>query len=283
LSWIRLDCSALDDKFLIDELSGDEFKAWTLFLLRVKAVGARGSVPITSTSMLARSWNLPESSIKTMIEKAYNFPNGYGEPGKRIYEHSGRWYVRNWKKYQEDYGSSRGLSSGISEDGTERTTPQDPTLQDPTLQDPTVSKVLLNNKKTLSNAKKKFETIWLRYPNRQGKKNARRHFNATVKTEDDWAAINRALDNYLRSERVKKGFVKNGSTWFNEWQDWVNPSHVMMFGGPVISQQWTCPKCGQLMAESKRVDHDCPAAPPADKEQVKRLVDGVLSKLKRNS
>jgi len=38
----------------------------------------------------------------------------------------------------------------------------------------------------------------------------------------DWLDIQRALGNYLRSETVKKGFIKNGSTWFNNWQDWIN-------------------------------------------------------------
>jgi hypothetical protein len=67
-----------------------------------------------------------------------------------------------------------------------------------------------------------FETIWAKYPNRVGKKHAQRHFEATVKTEQDKTNINKALDNYLKSERVIKGFVQNGSTWFNQWQDWVD-------------------------------------------------------------
>lgn len=67
-----------------------------------------------------------------------------------------------------------------------------------------------------------FESIWKRYPNKDGKKEAEKHFKASVKTEEDLTAINKALDNYLRSEKVKKGFIKNGSTWFNNWQDWID-------------------------------------------------------------
>lgn len=66
-----------------------------------------------------------------------------------------------------------------------------------------------------------FDAVWKRYPNKDGKKAAEKHFNTTVKTEDDYAAINKALDNYLKSDKVKKGFIKNGSTWFNNWQDWI--------------------------------------------------------------
>jgi hypothetical protein len=51
---------------------------------------------------------------------------------------------------------------------------------------------------------------------------AKRYFNSSVKTEDDYRNINIALRNYLASDRVKKGFIKNGSTWFNNWKDWIN-------------------------------------------------------------
>lgn len=67
-----------------------------------------------------------------------------------------------------------------------------------------------------------FEHIWSRYPSKDGRKIAERSFKASVKTEQDWNDINQALDNYLKSERVIKGFIKNGSTWFNNWRDWVS-------------------------------------------------------------
>lgn len=75
-----------------------------------------------------------------------------------------------------------------------------------------------------------FKTIWKLYPNRQGRKNAERHFFATVKSQDDLNRIRSALDNYLKSGNVARGFVKNGSTWFNEWEDWVSPTETMMKG-----------------------------------------------------
>jgi len=67
-----------------------------------------------------------------------------------------------------------------------------------------------------------FEAVWSRYPNKDGKKHALRHFNASVKTPEDYVNIQRALDNYLKSGRVFNGYVKNGSTWFNSWQDWID-------------------------------------------------------------
>jgi len=66
-----------------------------------------------------------------------------------------------------------------------------------------------------------FNHLWDRYPKRIGRQRALAKFTKSVKSQNDWADINIALDNYLKSDRVKRGFVQNGSTWFNQWQDWV--------------------------------------------------------------
>ncbi len=68
---------------------------------------------------------------------------------------------------------------------------------------------------------KRFEVVWAKYPNKDGKKAALQHFKVSVLTEEDWRDVQIALENYLISEKVKKGFIKNGSTWFNNWRDWV--------------------------------------------------------------
>lgn len=69
---------------------------------------------------------------------------------------------------------------------------------------------------------KAFEQIWAKYPVKDGRKEAERLFNATVGNADDLTRIQKALNNYLRSPKVRGGFVKNGSTWFANWQDWVD-------------------------------------------------------------
>ncbi len=85
---------------------------------------------------------------------------------------------------------------------------------------------------TIDNIQKKerksfdFESLWLSYPKRDGKKDALRHFNASVKTEEDFINIKKALGNYLLSDTVKNGFIKNGSTWFNNWRDWIDNSII---------------------------------------------------------
>ena len=69
-----------------------------------------------------------------------------------------------------------------------------------------------------------FEALWAKYPNKDGKKLAQRSFISSVKSQKDYEDIQTALSNYLQSERVTKGFIKNGSTWFNNWHDWINYS-----------------------------------------------------------
>lgn len=67
-----------------------------------------------------------------------------------------------------------------------------------------------------------FETVWIDYPNKDGKRAALKSFNSTVKSEKDYQDIQTALTNYLfhlQHNDWKK--PKNGSTWFNNWQDWV--------------------------------------------------------------
>lgn len=72
-----------------------------------------------------------------------------------------------------------------------------------------------------SNVHFDFESVWSLYPSKVGKKQAKRHFEATVKTDDDLTALQTALKNYKESKRVRAGYVQNGGTWFNNWQDWV--------------------------------------------------------------
>ena len=70
-----------------------------------------------------------------------------------------------------------------------------------------------------------FDSVWKRYPNNDGKKLAISYFNATVKTEEDFNSLNKALDNYLAHLKLQENSwksPKNGSTWFNNWHDWIN-------------------------------------------------------------
>lgn len=71
-----------------------------------------------------------------------------------------------------------------------------------------------------------FEKTWLAYPkeSRLGKKQALRHYKRDVKGLDDAKAVAKALEMYLKSKRVKDGFIQNASTWFNNWRDYHDDS-----------------------------------------------------------
>ena len=67
-----------------------------------------------------------------------------------------------------------------------------------------------------------FELVWTRYPKKLGKTKAQQAFKRSVKTEQDMQKIQQALTNYLNHIKDKEAqFIQHGSTWFNNWQDWV--------------------------------------------------------------
>lgn len=67
-----------------------------------------------------------------------------------------------------------------------------------------------------------FESVWSDYPRPLGRKEAFRHFCESVKSEADLAEIRTALAKYKACSDVRRGFVKHGSTWFNNWRDYLN-------------------------------------------------------------
>lgn len=78
-----------------------------------------------------------------------------------------------------------------------------------------------------AHVKDTFSTIWNMYPKKLGKKHAERHFNASVKSIQDFENIKKALNNYISSMAGKDPkYIKHGGTWFNEWQDWVDYKEV---------------------------------------------------------
>lgn len=68
-----------------------------------------------------------------------------------------------------------------------------------------------------------FETLWLKYPKKLGRKAAQRAWRASVKTEADSAAAAAALERFLASSLAQGDprYIPHGSTWFNNWRDWL--------------------------------------------------------------
>jgi hypothetical protein len=65
-----------------------------------------------------------------------------------------------------------------------------------------------------------FEELWKDYPNKEGKKDALKHFTATVRTDRDAEDIRKALKNYLHLLKIQDWrSPKLGKTWFKTWRD----------------------------------------------------------------
>ena len=87
-----------------------------------------------------------------------------------------------------------------------------------------LDKIRLDKNKD-NNKEFSFEVIYNKYPRREGQKQAEKYFKTTVKTQIDWDNINKALSNYMNylyKNKIEAQFIKMASTWFNNWQDWVN-------------------------------------------------------------
>lgn len=90
---------------------------------------------------------------------------------------------------------------------------------------PTVNQIapsINKNCKELNKYSLLFDERWLKYPNKDGRKEALKHFLATVKTDEDLKDFDRALENYLDHLKIENWKrPKNGKTFFNNWGDWV--------------------------------------------------------------
>lgn len=70
-----------------------------------------------------------------------------------------------------------------------------------------------------------FTEAWKRYPKKIDKKDALKHYLASVKNSDDEIKLLKAVDNYNRHISIQKTelrYIKNGSTFFFNWTDWVD-------------------------------------------------------------
>ncbi len=77
-------------------------------------------------------------------------------------------------------------------------------------------------KKEQSLESAEFDVIWNKYPSKTGVSSAKKSFQKTVKTKEDLTLITNCLDVYLKhltANSWKK--PQNGSTWFNNWRDWI--------------------------------------------------------------
>lgn len=82
-----------------------------------------------------------------------------------------------------------------------------------------------------------FEEAWKSYPKKDGKKQALAHYQSSVKTQADVDRFFTALSNYLsyiQNNNTSSKYIKNGSTFFNNWQDWEHQIQLEQRRGLVV-------------------------------------------------
>ena len=77
-----------------------------------------------------------------------------------------------------------------------------------------------NDKIDLKMVKAEFDDLWSRYPRKQGKKDALRHYTTARKCGVSYETVSNGLDAYnayIKRNGIENGYTKYGSSWFCEW------------------------------------------------------------------
>jgi len=122
----------------------------------------------------------------------------------------------------------------------------------------------------------KFVSIWPLYPRREGKKEAFRHFCATVTNEAGYLILCSALDNYkahLKKNHTEAKFIKMGSTWFNQWDDWVTENRKLK---NIDVVKYICSECGKQHA----IGDLCPTLDEISKDADPNLLKKVFEAMR---
>lgn len=215
MKWFKHISDASEDLFIqdIESKFGDFGYAFWFKTLELIALHGKDGV-------LEISWNVYQKKLhkrRTQVELLLNFCSTYSKLNFSSNENT---VIISCKKFTEMTDNYTKYGKTLQRDLKETEKKQTIEVEE--------EKEVEREEERTYGTETNFNAVWSKYPNRQGKKDALRHFRASVKTEDDLRNIVTALENYLKSQRVKNGYVKNGSTWFNDWQSWINPTEQMI-------------------------------------------------------
>lgn len=212
--WFKLWASALDDPDL-ENLSLENWARWARLGVYIKKHGMNGKLRIRKPANALLSL-LRCATFSQLEETLRAFPNYLLEGS----ENSVTFTVtcKNWSKYQRDFSGDRVKRFRAKS----VTVPETPHV---TRQEEKRSRREVEEIRRDITPSFDFESLWAKYPRREGRKEAEKHFKASIKEAKDWLDIQNAMDCYLthlRANKTEPQFVKMGSTWFNNWRDWVN-------------------------------------------------------------
>lgn len=184
-----------------------EEKGLYITLLCEQADSPTGSIPEEDVNNICKSCD--KQVIKTVMEKFDNDSNGFYNIVLRGHQMKRRDYCNSRKTNRLGKTKKNNICKTYDNHMVNKNINKDQDI----------------NESAKTNAfpfSVRFSEVWNLYPSKVGKKAAERHFKATVKNDIDFERIKKALEIYLKTERVINGYVQNGSTWFNDWETWLD-------------------------------------------------------------
>ena len=214
-TWIKLYVDQILRGTCFVELDEAERFVWFGFLL----LGGDSPYPgiITATEEIGYSDEQLADLLKTTPALIKNAKRKMVKFNKIEIDDKGKITILNWPKYQSEYQRQRDYRKEYRQELQREVTTGSNEESNKEIE----KEIEKENKNNKDRCAFSFNEIWQKYPSKVGKKEAERHFKGSVKSEEDWRNINNALNNYLKSARVKRGYIQNGSTWFNDWQSWI--------------------------------------------------------------
>lgn len=213
--WFKVWTSILTDPDF-DDLHNQTIGAWLRLGAIVALLGENGKITLSRTQFLKRTHltQISDNELKRIVaelglinveiktDDTDSLSVSFLRWGKYQVDPNGYDRVKEWRKKQNDTGHDTQMIRDKNKKKEEEVE---------------VEKEKRKEKDFIAD----FAAIWGRYPSRDGRKAAEKSFYASVKTPEDLTLIHAALEAYLASDRVKNGYIKNGSTWFNNWRDWI--------------------------------------------------------------
>lgn len=86
-----------------------------------------------------------------------------------------------------------------------------------------------------------FESLYRKYPRKEGKQKGIAACKAQIKSPEDYAALSLAIDRYsahLKTHGTETRFVKHFSTFMGSWRDWLEADTGKVVAGAVNSINW---------------------------------------------
>lgn len=220
--WFKLWVTSIDDPEL-ENLELDDWARWAKLGAYIKSHGKDGRIRFSHPyRKLLNMFRVHE--IETAKQVLNRFPNVHvGERRNTVSTETNETVsleieYTNWLKYQGDFSSDR-VRRFRDKKRHHETVQEEKRREKEEKRNPPVVP-----QGTASKITEWFEKTWQAYPKerRVGKKAALRSYQRIVKSHEDALRVARALDNYLKSQTVKDGFIKNASTFFANTEDYTD-------------------------------------------------------------